>query len=487
MVECQLVNLWKVEVDGSVKDIRMSADGQYLLTRRDGRIAYYNWGPQLLWEGQARGTLRHVAVSSSREQVLAGSDDVVYSFTSEGKLLWGEVTKWRVQSLHADTTTHCIAASEGRTVGCLDRQGQPVWRHSLRKNVQAVAISPDGQRILVGAEDGTVVCLDRRGQVVWTSQLDKQVVSIGIGKDIIAVGDTGHVVHCFDGNGQELCHYEASGEVKAVAVSGVGRYVAVGMERELHQLFFTDAAVLFMPIRPRQVGAQDALRKLGTGNIQNIFMNHDGGCLLVEGESDLRCYDLEGALLWSCPPVDLAEILARQKEREEAKRRQGEREKAERLRREPTERKEPKRQQLAAEMLARMAAEQAAEQALHQVREAFTKYVYSQSSGKAREAKARQKVSLEGEILDLYFDGKGYLFVAVADLDTVRRAAKLAKRTNIYIVALNAPNDIVQMVKRTKGIDLYRLSDMTKTIGLLGRSDFETFMMLQGKMFTKKR
>jgi hypothetical protein len=477
MAQCQLVNLWKLEIGGNVGDIRMSADGQYLLAKGDGRIAYCNWGPQLLWEGKARGPLRHMTASSSRDQVLAASDDVVYSFSSEGKLLWGVVTKWTVQALHLDTTTHCIAASRDRTVSYLDQQGQPIWQHDLRKTVQSVAISPDGQWILVGGEDSKVICLDHRGQVVWTSQLDKPIVSISAGEGIVAVGDAGNVVHCLDGDGRELCNYEVRGQLKGVAVSAAGRYVAVGTEDELHQFILTTSSFFMAPLRPKRDGIKGTLEELGTRNIHNVFMNHDGACLLIEGTKDQRCYDLEGTFMWSCPKVDLGEILARQKERE----------KAERLRREPTERKEPKRQQLAAEMLARMAAEQAAEQALHQVREAFTKYVYSQSSGKAREAKARQKVSLEGEILDLYFDGKGYLFVAVADLDTVRRAAKLAKRTNIYIVALNAPNDIVQMVKRTKGIDLYRLSDMTKTIGLLGRSDFETFMMLQGKMFTKKR
>jgi hypothetical protein len=157
---------------------------------------------------------------------------------------------------------------------------------------------------------------------------------------------------------------------------------------------------------------------------------------------------------------------------------------------------------LAPEQAARQAAKQAAQQAARQVaqqavrlvaqekvrkiREAFTKHTYSQSSTKAPEAKARQNIRLEGEILDLYFDGKGYLFVLAVDLDTVRRAVKLAKRTNIYIIAYNASKDVVQMVKRTRGVDLYRLSDMAKTTGVFGGSDFEPFMLAQGKMFTKK-
>jgi hypothetical protein len=490
MAECQLVNLWKLGVGGNVTDLRMSTDGQYLLAKGDGRIAYCNWGPQLLWEGKAQGALRHGAVNSSRDQVLAASDSVVYSFNSEGKLLWGEVTEWTVQALHLDTTTHCIAASKSKTVSCLDRKGQPVWRHILRKTVQSVTISPDGQWILVGGEDGTVACLNHRGQVVWTSQLDKPIVSIGAGEGIVAVGDAGNIVHCLDDDGCELCQHEVGSKLRSVAVSAAGKHVAAGTEGELYQFFFTDAAVLFVPIRPKQGGAQNALQRIGLGNIQNVFMNHDGGCLLVEGKDDQRCYNLDGTLMWSCPKLDLGEILARQKEREEAERRRKEWEEAERRRKEREETERRRKEQLATELLTRSAAEQAArpaaEQAVKQIREAFTKHVYSQSSTKAREAKARQNIRLEGEILDLYFDGKGYLFVPVADLNTVRRAVKLAKRTNIYIIASDASNDVVQMVKRTRGVDLYRLSDMTKTTGLFGGSDFEPFMLAQGKMFTKK-
>jgi hypothetical protein len=76
----------------------------------------------------------------------------------------------------------------------------------------------------------------------------------------------------------------------------------------LYQLFFNDLPIFIRPVHSERAGAKDALEQLGTRNIQNIFMNHDGGCLLVEGTEDLWCYDLEGTLLWGCANINLIGI-----------------------------------------------------------------------------------------------------------------------------------------------------------------------------------
>jgi hypothetical protein len=492
MAEWQLVSLWKTEAGGSLSDIRMSTDGQYLLTRGDGRIAYYNWGPQLLWQGRAQSTLSHVAVGSNRDQILAASDDMIYSFSHDGTLLWDGSTKWKVEALYLNATADCIAASNGTRVGCLSEQGKPIWQHDLRKTVRSIAISPDGQWVLAGGEDSRVTCLDRQGHVVWTSQFDKQIVSIAAGESMVTVGDAGQAVHCLDSDGYELCQREMSGQIKSVAASATGKHIAVGTEGELHQFLFTDAPVLFMPVRPKHTGAQNALQQLGTDNVQNVFMNHDGGCLLVEGKQDRRCYDLEGNLLWSCPKIDVKTLRQEEerRRREEASRRQEEeRHRAQEQRQQEKEHRPSiivEAQRAGEELLRKQEERRQIQAFVRQTRHAFTEYVYSQSRKRARKAQARQNIRIKGEILDLFFDGKGYLFVTTARLDTIQRAAKLAKRTSIYIITHDASNNVVQMVKRTRAVNLYRLSDMTKTTGQGEGSDFETFMQLQGNKFTPK-
>jgi hypothetical protein len=71
---------------------------------------------------------------------------------------------------------------------------------------------------------------------------------------------------------------------------------------------------------------------------------------------------------------------------------------------------------------------------------------------------------LGGDELDLYFDGRGYLFVSVLDQATLDKAVRLARHTRIYIVAHHARDDLVDKVKHAKDVELYRLQDMAKTM-----------------------
>jgi hypothetical protein len=113
---------------------------------------------------------------------------------------------------------------------------------------------------------------------------------------------------------------------------------------------------------------------------------------------------------------------------------------------------------------------------MRNLQQSFTRHVSTWGNWKTDEAQVRQNVRLENEILDLYFDGKGYLFTPTADLVILQKAAKLARHTNIYIIAYNAPDNIIPMVAQLNGVELCRISDMTKTSGYWSWIDFEIFI-----------
>ena len=456
MVAHQLISVWRSEIGSVVSEIQLSADGQFLLTKGDGRIAYLNWGNELLWQGQIQGELQHLSTIPERDQVLAASDVNFYSFDRNGRLLENSLMdQWIVQRLHVGTHSVFAVASKDKVLGCLDDQGQLLWQHNLRNTVRTVAISPNGDLIVAGGADGQIIGLNSRGGVLWTSRLNKPIVSASAGNDIVAVADTDNILHCLDGNGQELCNYKLEGSLlQSVAVSAVGKYIAVGSETELSLFFYTAASVIFMPVHPSKPGAKVALEDMGRQQIYNIIMNHTGELLIVEGKDEHFCYDLEGSLLWRCPKISIAPPL-------------------------PPPPDDPPLDDLPPPDPS------PEEQLIRNVRQTFAQHVYAQSGNKADAAKARQDVRLEGEILDLYFDGKGYLFVPNADIETIQRAVRLIKHTNIYLVCYHTSSEIVRMAKRTNGIELYRLSDMIKTTGWLGGSDFETFMLMQGRRFTR--
>lgn len=106
----------------------------------------------------------------------------------------------------------------------------------------------------------------------------------------------------------------------------------------------------------------------------------------------------------------------------------------------------------------------------------FTRHVRGWGQWKTEEAQARQNVRLDNDILDLYFDGKGYLFTPVADDNTIKKAARLARFTNIYVIAYQAPNDLIEMVRKISGVELYRLTDRIKTANGWSWFDFDIFI-----------
>jgi hypothetical protein len=124
---------------------------------------------------------------------------------------------------------------------------------------------------------------------------------------------------------------------------------------------------------------------------------------------------------------------------------------------------------------------------LEQIKQAFVSYAQSESARLDREAQARLNVWLNGERLDLYFKGQGYIFEVNADRDSLQRAIRLAQNFNITIIAIYANSDTVVNVKQTKRVELYRLDDMTKTEGGLFRiSDFEAYIILALKQTFRK-
>ena len=169
-----------------------------------------------------------------------------------------------------------------------------------------------------------------------------------------------------------------------------------------------------------------------------------------------------------------AEKEAKRRAREEEERKRNAKEEAERIAREKIQAEIKAKKE--AERLAQDKEAQRILQAMQSLQYAFTRYVILWGSRKTEEAQARQGVRLENETLDLYFDGKGYLFTPQADMEIIQRAAKLARYTNIYIIAYKANDDLIPMATQVKGVELYRLYDMTKTGGVWSWIDFDIFI-----------
>src|SRR5688572_7706956 len=177
-----------------------------------------------------------------------------------------------------------------------------------------------------------------------------------------------------------------------------------------------------------------------------------------------------------------AERIAREKAENERK----EKEEAERIEREKAEAE--RKAKAEAERLARIKAEterkekEAREEAeriqqyIWKLQRNFAQHVRGWGNWKTDEAQVRQNIRLDNATLDLYFDGKGYLFTPLADHKIIEKAAKLARYTNIYVIAYEASDSLLEMVRHINGVEIYRLIDRTKTSNSWSWFDFEIFI-----------
>jgi hypothetical protein len=119
-------------------------------------------------------------------------------------------------------------------------------------------------------------------------------------------------------------------------------------------------------------------------------------------------------------------------------------------------------------------------QFVYSLKNAFADYLYDLNPKQMQE-----NVRVGQEVLDIYFQGRGYIFVPSADANTVQRALRMAQGISIVIVAYYATDAVMQQVKHTRGLDIYNLSQMTKTTGILGVNHFDFYSVTVGKSFTK--
>lgn len=175
---------WKLYGAGDIRDVVVSADGDYVVGVGSSRISYFagaksrsSFGQLSTWDYGYSGTpiyFRAVGMSSDGDSVIAGGDDKVY-FWSGAKGLTG-------------------------------KPQDPTWSYTAESDVQDVAINPAGD-YMAAANDVSahyVYFLDPIGNLRWPPySVDGQVNTVSISSDggTLAVatygGGTGYLFDTF--------------------------------------------------------------------------------------------------------------------------------------------------------------------------------------------------------------------------------------------------------------------------------------------------
>ncbi len=231
--------LWQTRTGDIVYAVATSADGALIvLGSRDSTAYALDRSAARLWTYPTTNAVNAVAVSPDGAYVAVGSADGTLTLLSRaGRALWKRPTGAAVSAvaLSAGATrvvygAGSTALSNGNlTLHLLDHVGRPVGTATLSGSPRAVAITPDGRRIAVGADDDSVTLFDGTGKQIWQQGGGDIVDGVAISRDgaRVAAGSEDHHVYLYNGVGNDLWTFAAGGPVRAVAMSGDGVGVRV--------------------------------------------------------------------------------------------------------------------------------------------------------------------------------------------------------------------------------------------------------------------
>jgi hypothetical protein len=194
----------------------------------------------VFWKYQTDGTVVSVGVSADGNYTVAGTDTgTVFLLAGNGTLLWFHSFEVDVEcvAISGDGSRVVVGIHEYRSgesdIYLFDTLGNIVWENDLVEGSWPcdVAISPDATFIVAGDTDDKVYFYDIGGSLIWTYMAGDWVtaVSTSSGGEYTAAGSWDNSVYFFNKTGHLLWSHELQYNVDAVSVSPEGDYVAAGM------------------------------------------------------------------------------------------------------------------------------------------------------------------------------------------------------------------------------------------------------------------
>lgn len=219
--------IWKYTKgsEEDLSDVAMTPDGQYMAAGSDYGKVYYFSRDKELWNYRTKDPVNSIAITADGEYIAAGtSASEVYLLSKEGKLLWNYTTYYPMR------TGYFGVGAEQRSYTIPDTY--PV----------SVAVSPDGQYVLIGAEykgendtgsHSGVYYLSRDGKLLrnFRSEVSSSRVSdfavSSDGKYIVAMAESKVYYLSIDGKLLWSRYVGWVGDIYA-AVSSDGQFVVFG-------------------------------------------------------------------------------------------------------------------------------------------------------------------------------------------------------------------------------------------------------------------
>lgn len=245
------VEQWRFTAENSILGLDITNDGQWVAMASEDRFVYLlDDNGQVVWRFKTGKPVNAVTITDDGSLIAATSDDLsLYALAGDGTLLWQEALGVDVRAVTAYGTgekARVVAGADDGLLRIYSREGRRLLTTQLDYAVEALAVRPNGARILVGQQDGTVALLNgSNGDSLWSVKLAETIQGVALSRDgmtaLVAAADGS--VSLLDESGAVLQRFDQAEGVLTAALSADGQQIALGRVDGLGRLYDHNAAL----------------------------------------------------------------------------------------------------------------------------------------------------------------------------------------------------------------------------------------------------
>ena len=219
---------WSYTTGGTVTGVAVSDDGNYTAAASsDGYVYFLNNSKKLMWRVKTDSTPLKVAVSSDGSLIFVGDGSILYLYNKTGDVQW--------EFLVGDETVDLAVTPSGNriVVGSLNHhvymfnvEGGILWKYKTNAPVLSVAISSDGKYVAAGTSSSITYMLKRDGNLLWEYISKKPIDGVGILKSQVISGER-YPIFLVDGN-KVGSYTSVVCDITGIETTAGGEYALVG-------------------------------------------------------------------------------------------------------------------------------------------------------------------------------------------------------------------------------------------------------------------
>jgi tetratricopeptide (TPR) repeat protein len=254
LVDASGAALWSASVAEGATALRISPDESMVVAAGgDGHLHAFGRRGERLWSFRMSAPAAALAVTDGNLTVACCNDNNIYTVGPAGALVSKQWTERPGRRLAVSGDGEQVVVTfRDHNVYCYDRNMFLRWKFS-GGIWNDVAISRDGESVVAGAQGCDVAMFSKIGMVAWKARADEPVTNVAIsaGGDCVYSADP-HALQAWHRSGKPLLRYRTGDPVRCMACDSSGEYLAVGLadrfvlvrNREMVRLLVEQSGVL---------------------------------------------------------------------------------------------------------------------------------------------------------------------------------------------------------------------------------------------------